>query len=120
MSKDDAPQDQDHWPPEDLADHQPPRPEAADPSADLASAMPAEAALGDAHGPETDPFETESIIEEPRDMLAIPLPTEPADQRIARLREKARTLAQTPGVYLMKDIRDVVIYVGKSRCLRDR
>ncbi len=69
-----------------------------------------------------DPFESrgDPVIEEPTDKINLPRPTEPDDIRIPRLREKAKTLAETPGVYLMKDSRDVVIYVGKSRCLRDR
>ncbi|HEX8340211.1 MAG TPA: excinuclease ABC subunit UvrC [Tepidisphaeraceae bacterium] len=40
--------------------------------------------------------------------------------RLKRLLEKARTLPKTPGVYLMKDDRGRVIYVGKSHALRDR
>jgi len=42
------------------------------------------------------------------------------DDRIAKLAEKARQLPRTPGVYLMKDDRGRVIYVGKSASLRDR
>ena len=49
-----------------------------------------------------------------------PRPEEPDATRLPRLREKAKTLPETPGVYLMKDLRGVVLYVGKSRCLRDR
>lgn len=41
-------------------------------------------------------------------------------QRLQRLLEKARQLPKTPGVYLMKDDKGRVIYVGKSACLRDR
>ncbi len=41
-------------------------------------------------------------------------------QRLQYLLDKARTLPKTPGVYLMKDDKDVVIYVGKSASLRDR
>lgn len=40
--------------------------------------------------------------------------------RIQTLLEKARTLPKCPGVYLMKDDKGRVIYVGKSACLRDR
>lgn len=39
---------------------------------------------------------------------------------IARLREKAGSLPLTPGVYLMKDSGGKVIYVGKSKALRNR
>ena len=39
---------------------------------------------------------------------------------LARLREKALTLPLCPGVYIMKDARDSVIYVGKSRKLKNR
>ena len=52
--------------------------------------------------------------------ITLPRPTEPDSIRLSRLREKARTLPLTPGVYLMKDLRGVVIYIGKSRALRDR
>src|ERR1035438_6425798 len=40
--------------------------------------------------------------------------------RIQKLLEKARALPKTPGVYLMKDDKGRVIYVGKSASLRDR
>ncbi len=36
------------------------------------------------------------------------------------LEEKLRLLPDTPGVYLMKDEKDEVLYVGKSKCLKDR
>lgn len=39
---------------------------------------------------------------------------------ILRLREKAAALPQQPGVYLMKDKNGKIIYVGKSRKLRNR
>lgn len=42
------------------------------------------------------------------------------DDRLSKLCEKARGLPKTPGVYLMKDERGRVVYVGKSACLRDR
>ncbi|MCC6424072.1 MAG: excinuclease ABC subunit UvrC [Phycisphaerales bacterium] len=42
------------------------------------------------------------------------------DDRIAKLLEKARQLPKAPGVYLMKDQKGRVIYVGKSASLRDR
>jgi excinuclease ABC subunit C len=42
------------------------------------------------------------------------------DERIERLNEKAKTLPRAPGVYLMKDAKDRVIYVGKASSLRDR
>jgi excinuclease ABC subunit C len=42
------------------------------------------------------------------------------DDRIAKLGEKARSLPKTPGVYLMKDEKGRVIYIGKSASLRDR
>jgi excinuclease ABC subunit C len=41
-------------------------------------------------------------------------------ERLKRLLAKARQLPKTPGVYLMKDDKGRVIYVGKSACLRDR
>lgn len=42
------------------------------------------------------------------------------DDRLQKLREKARQLPEAPGVYLMKDDKGRVIYIGKSACLRDR
>src|SRR5262245_44356577 len=42
------------------------------------------------------------------------------DDRLQKLNEKAKTLPKGPGVYLMKDTKGVVIYVGKSAALRDR
>src|SRR6202161_4185551 len=42
------------------------------------------------------------------------------DERIEKLAEKARALPKAPGVYLMKDDKGRVIYVGKSASLRDR
>src|SRR5881394_1494958 len=42
------------------------------------------------------------------------------DDRLERLAEKAKALPKAPGVYLMKDDKGRVIYVGKSASLRDR
>ena len=42
------------------------------------------------------------------------------DERLEKLAEKARTLPKSPGVYLMKDDKGRVIYIGKSASLRDR
>ncbi|HEX4796036.1 MAG TPA: excinuclease ABC subunit UvrC [Humisphaera sp.] len=42
------------------------------------------------------------------------------DERIVKLAEKAKGLPKAPGVYLMKDDKGRVIYVGKSASLRDR
>lgn len=42
------------------------------------------------------------------------------DDRIAQLAEKARSLPKSPGVYLMKDDKGRVIYIGKALSLRDR
>ena len=42
------------------------------------------------------------------------------DERLSKLAEKARALPKAPGVYLMKDDKGLVIYVGKSASLRDR
>src|SRR4051812_31716546 len=42
------------------------------------------------------------------------------DERLTKLNEKARALPKAPGVYLMKDDKGRVIYVGKSASLRDR
>jgi len=42
------------------------------------------------------------------------------DERIEHLAEKAKGLPKSPGVYLMKDAKGRVIYVGKAISLRDR
>ncbi len=63
----------------------------------------------------------EPIIREiPHGAEATAPPRKPDPARLERLREKARNLPASPGVYLMKDSREVVIYVGQSRSLRDR
>ncbi len=46
--------------------------------------------------------------------------SESSELRLARLLRKARALAPSPGVYLMKDHKGVVIYVGKALRLPDR
>ncbi len=40
--------------------------------------------------------------------------------RITALREKAAALPERPGVYLMKDEKGTILYVGKSRALKNR
>jgi excinuclease ABC subunit C len=42
------------------------------------------------------------------------------DDHLQKLVEKAKALPKTPGVYLMKDDKGRVIYIGKSASLRDR
>jgi excinuclease ABC subunit C len=42
------------------------------------------------------------------------------DDRLEKLVEKAKALPKSPGVYLMKDGKGRVIYIGKSASLRDR
>src|SRR5688500_6674618 len=42
------------------------------------------------------------------------------DERVIKLNEKARGLPKAPGVYLMKDDKGRVVYVGKASSLRDR
>lgn len=42
------------------------------------------------------------------------------EEKLSYLREKASKLPKLPGVYIMKDKNGKVIYVGKSRALRDR
>ncbi len=42
------------------------------------------------------------------------------NERIDRLREKANSLPLTPGVYLMKDKNGKIIYVGKSKAMKNR
>lgn len=45
---------------------------------------------------------------------------DPREQRLARLLKQARALEPVPGVYLMKDAKGKVIYVGKAAKLPDR
>ena len=42
------------------------------------------------------------------------------EKRLNELLEKANSLPLTPGVYIMKDKQGTVIYVGKSRKLKNR
>ena len=42
------------------------------------------------------------------------------DERLQRLSDKAKTLPRSPGVYLMKNEKGDVIYIGKSASLRER
>ncbi|MBL8760574.1 MAG: hypothetical protein JNL50_04660, partial [Phycisphaerae bacterium] len=46
--------------------------------------------------------------------------TEADEARFSRLLRRARDLPERPGVYLMKDHKGVVIYVGKAANLPDR
>lgn len=39
---------------------------------------------------------------------------------IAQLREKAMRLPLSPGVYIMKNLRDEIIYIGKAKALKNR
>ncbi len=48
------------------------------------------------------------------------LPTQSDKDRLSYLRDKAAVLPRSPGVYIMNNSAGKVIYVGKSRCLRDR
>lgn len=43
-----------------------------------------------------------------------------ANERLKYLREKSAGLPRTPGVYMMKNKNGKIIYVGKSRSLKDR
>src|SRR5438477_10362082 len=42
------------------------------------------------------------------------------DDRLEKLVKKARALPKSPGVYLFKDDKGRVVYIGKSASLRDR
>ena len=42
------------------------------------------------------------------------------EELIAKLRHKANSLPLTPGVYLMKDKSGKIIYVGKSKAMKNR
>ena len=41
-------------------------------------------------------------------------------QKLTELKAKANRLPQTPGVYIMKDKKDVIIYIGKAKALKNR
>ena len=49
-----------------------------------------------------------------------PVSSDNDQQRIEKVREKIRQFPKTPGVYLMKDHRGRVLYVGKAKDLRSR
>lgn len=49
-----------------------------------------------------------------------PWGTESREVRLARLLAKARALPRVPGIYLMKDHKGVVLYIGKAGNLPDR
>ena len=40
--------------------------------------------------------------------------------KLTELKAKANRLPQSPGVYIMKDKRDVIIYIGKAKALKNR
>lgn len=40
--------------------------------------------------------------------------------KLAELKSQANRLPQTPGVYIMKDKKDVIIYIGKAKALKNR
>lgn len=48
------------------------------------------------------------------------VPPGPHNSHIDALRERAAAMPAAPGVYLYKDARDRIIYVGKAKSLRDR
>lgn len=42
------------------------------------------------------------------------------NKNLARLSEKARNLTRSPGVYLMKNSKNEIIYIGKAKNLKNR
>ncbi len=44
----------------------------------------------------------------------------PASEGFEHAAAKVKTFPQTPGVYLMKDVAERVIYIGKAKNLRSR
>ncbi|MBQ7719628.1 MAG: GIY-YIG nuclease family protein, partial [Clostridia bacterium] len=42
------------------------------------------------------------------------------EERLERLRRKAADLPMRPGIYMMRDKNGAIIYVGKSKVLRQR
>ena len=42
------------------------------------------------------------------------------NERLDFLKEKASLLSQKPGVYLMKNNKNEIIYIGKAKSLRNR
>ncbi|GEM_PF-203799 len=85
-------------------------------SADIGPDASVLAAVGDA----TDDFDDNIIQEVPLGDVSLPKPAEPNDVRLPRLHKKALELPTSPGVYFLKDLRGVVIYVGKSLSLKHR
>ena len=55
-----------------------------------------------------------------KEYIPSPTPLTADETRLARLREKANQLPFSPGVYIMRDKHDKVIYVGKSKVLKNR
>lgn len=41
-------------------------------------------------------------------------------KKLSELKTKANRLPQSPGVYIMKDKRDIIIYIGKAKALKNR
>ena len=41
-------------------------------------------------------------------------------KKLSELKTKANRLPQSPGVYIMKDKKDVIIYIGKAKALKNR
>jgi len=70
-----------------------------------------------ADDPDTPATDEEGFL--PRDAPP-PWGTETREQRLSRLGREARELPPVPGVYLMKDHKGVVLYVGKALKLPDR
>ena len=76
----------------------------------------------DAFAPEQPP---EGLAFDDGDEVPMTMPNlapsnESREDRLKRLNEKAKRLTKDPGVYLMKDAKGRVIYVGKSASMRDR
>ena len=42
------------------------------------------------------------------------------DQRLKRLKDKANKLPLSPGVYIMRDSHNEIIYIGKAKALKNR
>jgi excinuclease ABC subunit C len=67
------------------------------------------------------PFVQGGVVPEVKEDASMVIPPhESREDRLKRLNEKAKRLTKDPGVYLMKDDRGRVIYVGKSASMRDR
>lgn len=120
------PEQSDHLSPEDALSPEPGDVESAEDVEEIVEDLPREVELDD-DTPDMDEVLDELAAEAgvapedetiEGDALRFPLEGVPHNNQAAA--EKALTFPQVPGVYLMKDVTGVVIYIGKAKNLRSR